>query len=65
MVNSIYCLEIFNRAIWELATGQGEIKPRLKEATKELVMLNPDQVPDEIRDKFKMLIKELTKKKRL
>src|SRR5438552_4117724 len=56
-----YTWEKFHVAVLGLASGQGDIRQRLADAfVGSLIRLKPDELPEELRDDFRALQKELT-----
>ena len=51
-----YCWEVFLRASHALATGKGEIKERLAKAAREISVLHPQQLPEQLRAEYEKLM---------
>lgn len=57
----MYAREKFEMAVYQLATGRGEIKGRLMEAFNEIVPLTEKDIPKELVDDYRWIVSELTK----
>jgi hypothetical protein len=62
MYEHSYALEKFNRAIYTLATGRGDVRARLLDAFNgDLMMITPDHLPEKCKKDFRWVKKTITK----
>jgi hypothetical protein len=56
----LYAREKLGVAVWKLATGVGGIKERLSDAFIEIVILQENDFPRQLRDQWKQICSDLT-----
>lgn len=54
--------EKFRRALYYLAVQEGDVRDRLRSAYNQLRLLREDELPEELRDEWKDILHQLTKK---
>ena len=57
--------EKFRRALYHLVVQEGDVRARLRAAYNELRVLREDELPDEIREEWKDILHQLSKKEAL
>jgi hypothetical protein len=62
MLNSYdRCKEKFERAVYALATGEGDVRSRLEKAYNYLRILRSEDIPSIFRQEFSVILKQLTR----
>jgi len=57
-----YALEKFNQAVYLLAVGPGDVRSRLKRAFLEFHPVQEKDIPDDLLEDFRWIMRELTKR---